>query len=217
MTKESFVLVSLKGNKAKKVAQVLSNKTSRKILDYLADKKKSTETEISKELNLPISTVHYNLKHLMDAKLVKADEFHYSEKGKEINHYSLTNKYIIIAPESSTPGIRDRLKSILPVGLITVAVAGVMQLLSRYFPNSGNFGAKVAEAPVVLAERAVSSGALEVAEDAIASSVAQPVMNVTSLAQPSVQPASNFVVWFLIGALFVILLILLVEWLRNRN
>ena len=73
--KETFLMVSLEEDKAKKLAQVLSNDTSRKILDHLSNKK-ATETELSKELNLPISTVHYNLRHLLASRLVEAGEFH---------------------------------------------------------------------------------------------------------------------------------------------
>ena len=68
MAKKSFLLVSLKENKAKKLAEVISNKTCRKMLDYLAEKKHVTESEIAKELKIPISTVHYNLDNLHKQK-----------------------------------------------------------------------------------------------------------------------------------------------------
>ena len=107
MSKKSFLLVSLKEDKAKELAQVISNDTCRKILDHLAEKEDATETEIATTLQLPISTVHYNLHHLMKAGIVNVEEFHYSEKGKEVNHYKLANKYIIIAPRT-TYGIKEK-------------------------------------------------------------------------------------------------------------
>ena len=64
MTKEKFLLVSLQEDKAKKLAQVVTNDNCRRILDYLADRE-ATETDLAKKLNLPISTVHYNLKQLV--------------------------------------------------------------------------------------------------------------------------------------------------------
>ena len=200
MAKESFLLVSLKGDKAKKLAQVISNKTSRKILDYLAENKKATESELSKELSLPISTVHYNLKHLLAAKLVKADEFHYSAKGKEVNHYSLTNKYIIIAPDSATVGIKSRIKSILPVALITMATAGVMHVLSKYYSGVGYFATKAAQAPTAEAGRDLALEAESIVTQA-----------------PVIGASTNFVLWFLIGAIFVVLVYLFVEWVRERR
>src|SRR3989338_3814752 len=123
MPKESsFLLVSLKDQDAKKLAQVISSETARKILDHLA-LKKSTETEIAQVLQLPLSTVHYNLQQLVAAKLVLADEFHYSEKGREILHYALANKYVIIAPDGAKPGILDKLKTILPAVVILGGVS----------------------------------------------------------------------------------------------
>ncbi|MBU0535549.1 MAG: winged helix-turn-helix domain-containing protein [Nanoarchaeota archaeon] len=130
--KETFIMVSLEEDKAKKLAQVISNDTSRKILDHLASKK-ATETELAKELSIPISTVHYNLKALVDCRLVEADEFHYSEKGKEVLHYSLANKYVIIAPKGMTEGFKDKLKSLLPVGFLIAAGAAVIHLAESLF------------------------------------------------------------------------------------
>ena len=88
------MVVSLKESKTKKLAQVITNDTSVKILDFLANRDNATETEIANALKAPISTVHYNLQALMDTRMVKWDEFHYSEKGKEVRHYTLANRYI---------------------------------------------------------------------------------------------------------------------------
>jgi DNA-binding transcriptional ArsR family regulator len=127
MAKESFMLVSLKGDKAKKLAQVMANPTCTRILDYLAGKD-ATETQVAKELGIPISTVHYNLQQLVEAKLVVVDEFHYSEKGREVNHYKLANKYIIIAPQDD-PSFLANLKKYLPVAIITAGAAVVLKTM----------------------------------------------------------------------------------------
>ncbi|MBI2546256.1 helix-turn-helix transcriptional regulator [Candidatus Woesearchaeota archaeon] len=122
MKGESFLLVSLKEDKAKKLAQVIANDSCKKILEHLTQRD-ATETELAKKLDIPLSTVHYNLKQLVDSGLVISDEYHYSSKGKTINHYKLASKYIIIAPKS-TFGLKERLKGILPVlGIGLVATA----------------------------------------------------------------------------------------------
>ena len=54
MTKQSFLLVSLKEDKAKELAQVIANESCRKILDYLSEKQDTTETELAKKLSFPI-------------------------------------------------------------------------------------------------------------------------------------------------------------------
>ncbi|MBW2991185.1 helix-turn-helix domain-containing protein [Candidatus Woesearchaeota archaeon] len=132
MPEDPFLLVSLEESESRELAKVISNKTSRRILDLLS-KKDGTETQIAKDLKLPLSTVHYNLQHLLKSNLVKVDEFHYSEKGKEVNHYSLANKLIIIAPKKTTrESFMQKLKGILPVGLIALATAGVLKLMSVF-------------------------------------------------------------------------------------
>ncbi len=119
MAKEKFILVSLKEDQSKKLAQVISNNASRKILDYLSEKD-ATESELSEKLGMPLSTIHYNIQALVKGKLVEAEEFHYSKKGKEVLHYRLASKFIIIAPKS-TFGLKEKLRSILPVGLLGLA------------------------------------------------------------------------------------------------
>jgi len=166
MTKEKFILVSLKDEESKKLAQIITNDTSRKILDYLADKE-TTESELAEKLGIPISTVHYNLQALVKGRLVEAEEYHYSEKGKEVLHYKLANKYIIIAPKS-TFGIKERLKKILPVGLI--ALTGSFFVYFYNLANGmmrGSFGSVNEQ---VLA-RAMPETAKILADDAVIAAV----------------------------------------------
>lgn len=131
MSKEPFMLVSLKEDKAKKLAQVMSNPTCIRILDYLANKE-GTESEIAKDLKIPLSTVHYNLQQLAEAKLVVVEEFHYSKKGREVNHYKLANKYIIIAPQEEDESFVERLRQFLPVAILTIGVAATLKLLQMF-------------------------------------------------------------------------------------
>ncbi|NJL43964.1 MAG: helix-turn-helix transcriptional regulator [Nitrosarchaeum sp.] len=113
MAESSFVLVDLKDDQTKKLAQVISNDTCRRILDSLAGGT-LTETEIARKTSIPLSTVHYNLNLLKQAKLVRADEFHYSEKGKEVLHYALENKFIVIAPRQDK-SLMERFKGLFAV------------------------------------------------------------------------------------------------------
>src|SRR3990167_2805351 len=128
MTKQNFLLVSLEESQSKQLAEVLSNDTSRKIIDYLSEREDATETDLSKTLNIPLPTVHYNLQKLKEAQLVAVEEFHYRKKGREIDHYKLANKYVIITPKP-VKGIKNALKSILPVSII---LAGLTMLLALY-------------------------------------------------------------------------------------
>jgi DNA-binding transcriptional ArsR family regulator len=196
MPKEKFVLVSLQEEKAKKLAQVISNESCRRILDYLADKD-ATETQLAKELEIPISTVHYNLKLLTEGGLVRADEFHYSAKGKEVNHYRLANKYIIIAPKTAW-GIKEKLKSILPAALIVGAGAGIAQLVLNYLSRP-----QVAPMMVRAPADKIATGA--------------PTLGAT--AEQAVWQAgawtSSLALWFVLGAMTALLLYLAFDYIRS--
>ncbi len=184
MPEDSFLLINLKDSESKKLAQVISNESSRKILDFLSKKKSATETEISKQLKIPLSTIHYNLQALTKAKLLNADEFHYSKKGKEVIHYSLANKYIIIAPKSSSK-VLDSLKKIIPAFLIVGATAGILKLIQIFSePNL-----------------AVEPRMLAAAEDAVIAEAqtAQPIIT------------NILILNFLYGAIFAIAVYFLVE------
>jgi DNA-binding transcriptional ArsR family regulator len=128
MSDEPFVMLSLKGDKAKKLAHALTNKSADKILAFLANKKDATESQIAKSLKLPVSTVNYTMKVLVEAKLVVAEEYHYSEKGREVNHFKLAKKYIIIAPDDEDEGFFQRMKKYVPAFAVTIGVAGVFKL-----------------------------------------------------------------------------------------
>ncbi|PIN73696.1 hypothetical protein COV20_05745 [Candidatus Woesearchaeota archaeon CG10_big_fil_rev_8_21_14_0_10_45_16] len=188
MAKTNFLLVDLNESKTKKLAETITSDTSRKILNFLTEKEDS-EQNIAKSLNIPISTVHYHLQKLQEAGLVVVEEYHYSQKGREINHYKLANKYIIIAPKKVS-GLREKLKGILPVSLVILGISAVMKVAST---------ATFARDPVMqaspMAEAAVDS--LAMMEPQMAKAVESSVV--------SSQPDIAF--WFLLGGAAAIVLL----------
>jgi DNA-binding transcriptional ArsR family regulator len=228
MAKEKFLLVSLNESKTKELAQAISNESCRKILDYLAEREDATETDIASKLNIPISTVHYNIHQLQRGGLVNAEEFHYSQKGREVIHYKLANKYIIIAPKS-TYGIKEKLKNIIPVALIIGAGAAIFKLFSGIFTRT-TFGT-MSEVKSAVAEKVsdqlLTTTANKVAEasPALAASPADVVSNITpaasNIATQAIQSAPSIwqstLFWFVIGAASAVALYLIVEGIRNRK
>jgi DNA-binding transcriptional ArsR family regulator len=242
MSHEKFVLVSLQEDKAKKLAQVITNDSCRKILDYLSEKS-ATESQLAKLLGLPISTVHYNLKQLLDGGLVTADEFHYSEKGKEVLHYKLANKYIIIAPRT-VYGIKEKLKSILPVILMVAAAAGFIQLfISRYIKMPAITILQATKQTVMRetivgatdaareAAPMLAAGAGEMAKAAApgaANESLSQIVNITTeqILRPEVTSSvistsgsifSSITLWFLIGAITALAAYLVADYLRGKG
>lgn len=199
---ESFLLLSLSDSKAKKVAQVVNNDSCRKILDYLAKTKDATETKIADDLKIPLPTVHYNLKQLVEVKLVNVDEFHYSKKGKEVNHYTLSNKYIIIAPKEDS-SIFERLKKMIPAFGVVLAGAFIIKFVEWINQNS-SIGAEKASIMVVdEAAPMMMRGALQEEFTNAPSSLSTFLPGVAS--------------WFFLGGVLAILAYVIVDWIKDRK
>jgi len=206
----NFLLISLDEKKSKKIAEAINNDTGRKILDHLS-KKECTESDLSKELGIPISTIHYNLKQLMDANLVIVDEFHYSTKGKEVNHYKLANKYIIIAPKNTDGRFMEALNKILPLTVITAITGG---LLTVFGLLSGTRSGSLATKSAAIDNAADSAPRLMMATEEISATGAS-MPQVLDASRPFMQ--SEPIAWFLIGALSIIIIYFLYEVVKKRK
>ncbi|MEW5897133.1 MAG: helix-turn-helix domain-containing protein [Nanoarchaeota archaeon] len=204
MPKSNFLLVDLNEEKTKKLAETITSETSRKILNHLAEKDDS-EANIAKELALPISTVHYHLQKLTEANLVVVEEFHYSRKGREVNHYKLANKYIIIAPKKVS-GLKQALKNILPVGLLIFGISAVIKVLQKF-----SLGTE-ASAGEIAAGEMLKASARNVADQAVQE--AAPLLAEVPLSGNA--PAPDIALWFLLGGLAALGIYLLFVVVKER-
>lgn len=198
MTK-NFLLINLEEKRTKKIAEIISNSTCKKIIDHLTIKD-ATESEISKELNIPISTVHYNLKQLVDSGLVVIEEFHYSKRGKEVNHYKLANKYIIIAPktdDNSSSRFMEALKSVLPITIITAGVSSILYGINRLSFNMSHSFSKASEETTLMAAKSFDA------------------QMVTVSSPPATQ--SGIGGWIIVGVFSVLIIYFLYEWVKKKN
>ncbi|MBI2665616.1 helix-turn-helix domain-containing protein [Candidatus Woesearchaeota archaeon] len=203
MPKNNFLLVDLNEPQTKKLAETITSETSRKILNYLADKEHGTEAQISKELALPISTVHYHLQKLLEASLLKVEEFHYSPKGREVNHYQLANKYIIITPQKIS-GLKEKLRGILPVLGISLGIAAVIKIVTSF--DSVFFKSSSIEA--------ISEETAEYSSFMVAEKVSEVV--------PAISQSIDIALWFAVGSvttvlIYVIFVIVKEKYLRKRS
>jgi uncharacterized secreted protein with C-terminal beta-propeller domain len=97
---KKFDLIDFGEDKAKKIAEAMSNKNCKKILNHLEDKNAS-ETDISNELKLPLSTVHYNVQKLLEVGLIKVKDFYWSPKGNKVYVYEKDDKTIVFTKKKS--------------------------------------------------------------------------------------------------------------------
>ena len=185
---EKYILVNLEDEKSKKIAESISNKTARKILDYLSNKEEAGTEEISKELKLPISTIDYNLKNLKKAGLIETKHFEWSQRGKRIILYSLARKFIVIAPKISN--IKKELKNIIPL----IGITAIISIVIQYLTKPGQ---------VLQAAKSMQDSVL--AEQSMAFDASPVVQN------------PNYGVWFFFGALFIITICFLIKIIRSKD
>jgi len=120
-------MMGIDDERSKKVAEILGNKTCKKIIDHLSETNEASEKDIADALSIPINTVEYNLKKLLDSGLIdKTKNFFWSKKGKKIDMYKLARKHIVISPKSKPS--YSALKTIIPV-IATIAVLALLILL----------------------------------------------------------------------------------------
>ena len=130
---DKFILVSLDDEKSKSVAEVLSSKTCKNIIGYLAENKEASEKDLSDKLGIPLNTVEYNIKKLVESGFVqKRKNFFWSRKGKKITMYEVSNKSIIISHKKPT---KEKIKSIVPAVILTAAGTLAIWAYGKYHPH----------------------------------------------------------------------------------
>lgn len=185
-----YIMLNMEDEKSAKIAEILANKTCKKILSLLADKNAS-ESDIARELGIAINTAEYNIKKLAEAGLIEKAEHWWSVKGRKIPIYKLANKYIVIAPKTSN----KTLKNFVPV----VLLSGIAGLIIRYLAMPVQF-VETSEEKFIEAAPQVS-GAVNIASVSLIDKI---------LALPGWS-------WFLIGAGFAILVFLILTIIRGKN
>lgn len=202
MDENHFMLVSLEDSKSKSISEVLGSKTCKKIITYLSERKEASQKDLSDALSIPMNTLDYNVKKLLDSGfLQKRKNFFWSKKGKKIVMYELSNKSIVISPKKSSS---QKFKSILPafilaaVGTFAVwtyqSVKSSIGSLSNYASNSASDSS----------DMFLSKGA-EIAS-ASAPVIGDSTNYITSPLSTPIWP------WFLIGALLMIFVISIINW-----
>jgi DNA-binding transcriptional ArsR family regulator len=101
MEQDSRVLVLPVNGESRKITQILSNGTSLKILELLGEKGMSA-TDIAEKLNLPLTTVKYNLDSLIESDLIKVKQIKWSQKGRQVKIYESAEKLIVLVPSKSS-------------------------------------------------------------------------------------------------------------------
>jgi len=190
------------------IAEVLQNASAKKVLGVLAEREMS-ESELSEALGVPMTTIGYTMKKLVEAGLVEIDSgILWSVKGKRIKKYRVVQKRIVIEPKRLVRGV---IPTIVASGFLSL---GVKWLLSKRtvgevysVGSSGGYDAAVGIAES--GKMAVSEGVGVVAPSSIPSSGSGEIMTQTYQALSGM---GNEWAWFLLGSLTGLLLYFVLSW-----
>lgn len=182
------ISVDLADERIEQIAEIMGNKTCRKILAVIAEKEMS-ESEIAESLGIPLNTAGYNVKKLVSAGLLEKNKgFFWSVKGKKIERYSVSNKKIVISPRVGVKGV---LPAVVVTGIIAVGIKLFQDLSNKYVATEGS-----------------SSASQELyAAAPLASDAARNGMEFASASS-----GGNIVLWFLFGALAALIIVLAFNW-----
>jgi len=192
MTNEdNFILVSLNDEKSKSIAEVIGSKTCKKIINYLAETKEASQKDLSTALKIPLNTIEYNIKKLLDSGFIqKAKNFFWSKKGKKIIMYKLSKKSVIISHKKSNI---NKFKSILPAFILTAAGTFAVWVYE-----------KLSSVPQTLNQKYIP--AIEESLRKATSFVESPASDLSVISNMPLW------IWFLAGSLIAITIISIVNW-----
>ncbi|MCX9083363.1 MAG: helix-turn-helix domain-containing protein [Candidatus Methanoperedens sp.] len=192
---EKLLILPL-GEESKKITQVISNDTARQIIELLADVALSAN-DIAQRLQVPLTTITYNLENLESVGLIKVEKIKYSEKGREVKIYAPVRKLIILVPEKTD---RNSVADILRKYLGMILTAFFASSLIEFFVRKPGNNAELMQTTSDLYSLPQS---IQAAPD-IFTNIAD-----TITAHPGLV--------FFMGCLFVIALFIIMDFLRKRK
>jgi DNA-binding transcriptional ArsR family regulator len=230
---EKLLILPLNDKNSKKLSQIISNDTARNVLEAIASQSLSA-SQIADKLDIPLSTVQYNLDKLSDAGLVKVERTKYSEKMKHVKFYAPQRKYIVLVPEKTGRGdVIAALKRYLTVIAFAVAGSGAIEFFTMKMksPALGEVTRSIPEKgggfPAPVPAPTPTPAAVPTIPPPPMPAVPSPVPTPMPMAPPEgildIDAVLGFDffahpgLWFLFGSLFVILVVFLVEYYGRRK
>jgi DNA-binding transcriptional ArsR family regulator len=176
---DNYISIDLNDPRMKHLSEILGNESCKKILNLLAENE-WTETEIARELKMPLNSVDYNIKKLVNAGLIESSSHWWSAKGKKMPSYKVSNKKIIISPR------RMGSSFIIPAIMTgVVAILGIRKLmgstteiqLTQGFVQAPSLDVAVNEISTKSAASFASDSVVRALNDGANSSIVSSVQN----------------------------------------
>lgn len=97
MSDEDVMVVEQGSFEAQRIAKAMSSPTSSDLYNQLSLGPMSA-TALAEKTKLPLTTVKYHLKNLLDAGLIEIEKTKWSVKGREMKIYRVIDRVVILAP-----------------------------------------------------------------------------------------------------------------------
>lgn len=143
MKTDKIISMDLNDSRMKYISEIFGSESCKKILNLLAEKE-LTETDIARELKMPLNSIDYNVKKLVKAGLIESGSHWWSVKGKKMPSYRVSDKQIVISPKRISSSVL-LIPALLVGGLISLTIKKVIEFNS-YVPETNLFMAKSAVA-----------------------------------------------------------------------
>ena len=135
---EDVEIISTHDEKVKTVGEILSNDSSREILNLLNSGNEMTINEIAQKTGLSLSLVTHHIKKMQSVEVVKISKVGRSVKGHKMNYYSATNQSFLIVP--SKEPIRSVTSSLKKFSkFFAIGMAGIVSWMTLRPQNDARF------------------------------------------------------------------------------
>jgi Predicted transcriptional regulator len=237
---ENSIVIVPVNDESKKLRQILSNETSMRILELLKQESLSASA-VAEKLDLPLTTVKYNIDQLVEYDLAYIQRVKYSEKGRQVKIYEAQEKVIIFAPEKVSRVSLTAMLQKYAFAFLVAAFAGFglnyiyQQHLNKTFMerndlehtaflgmvNDTDTGAALGEADLPIADNATSvSESASSAAEAFIDTAGEPSFFhniIISINDWFFGLLTHHAFWFIAGALFVCVVIWTIEYLSVKK
>ncbi len=124
----NYEVIDIHDERAKELAQILSNEKALSILKLIEERPPRSISEISQELEIPISTVSYHIDRMLKVGLVEVAGRKYGKRLQEVKLYRASSKPILILP-----GGKKKHRTWEKLRVINLAVSAVASTGGVYF------------------------------------------------------------------------------------
>jgi len=129
---DDVVVIQPGDERAQKIARAMASQTANAVIQAFGGGP-LTSSEVSRQMAIPITTASYHIENLLDAGLLEVMETRWSEKGREVKVYGLTNQVFIIAPPISD--LRSVLQKYATLfGIVVLSSLGLWAILPAVLP-----------------------------------------------------------------------------------